>query len=153
MFKRSQTTTLLQIFCELSLCSQVIFKSMKVADVRFWWSSKCEWDKTPQQLSDHHWCGWKFLLNIMSSWRLSMCNRLCIFTSDGRFRISRLNVFQLAHTSIFKLEWTKFFLRSWSFIQLLQHTSQVVLLVRYWFLLQISKKQSLLVCDFPLYVL
>ena len=43
MFIRSQTTTLLQIFGELSLCSQVIFKSMKVADVRFWWSSKCEW--------------------------------------------------------------------------------------------------------------
>ena len=24
-------------------CSQVIFKSMRLADVRFWWSSKCEW--------------------------------------------------------------------------------------------------------------
>ena len=36
MFIRSPTTTLLQIFCEISLCSQVIFKSMKVADVRFW---------------------------------------------------------------------------------------------------------------------
>ena len=43
MFIRSQTTTLLQIFCEISLCSQVIFISMKVADVRFWRSSKCEW--------------------------------------------------------------------------------------------------------------
>ena len=43
MFIRTQTTTLLQIFCELSLCSHVIFISMKVADVRFWWSSKCEW--------------------------------------------------------------------------------------------------------------
>ena len=45
MIIRSQTTTLLQIFCELSLCSQVIFKSMKVANVRFWWSLKCEWVK------------------------------------------------------------------------------------------------------------
>ena len=45
MLIRSQTTTLLQISCELLLCSQVIFKSMKVADVRFWWSSKCEWVK------------------------------------------------------------------------------------------------------------
>ena len=45
MFIRSQTTTLLQIFCEFSLCSQVIFKSMKVADVRFWLSFKCEWVK------------------------------------------------------------------------------------------------------------
>ena len=46
MFIRSQTTTLHQIFCELSLCSEVIFKSMRVADVRFQWSSKCEWVKT-----------------------------------------------------------------------------------------------------------
>ena len=33
------------MFCELLLCSQVIFKSMKVADVRFWWRSECEWVK------------------------------------------------------------------------------------------------------------
>ena len=32
MKTRSQTKTLLQIFCELSLYSQVIYKSMKVAD-------------------------------------------------------------------------------------------------------------------------
>ena len=32
MLTRSQTTTLLQIFCEFSLYSQVIFKSMKIAD-------------------------------------------------------------------------------------------------------------------------
>ena len=32
MLIRSQITTLLQIFCELSLYSQVIFKSMKAAD-------------------------------------------------------------------------------------------------------------------------
>ena len=32
MLTRRQTTTLLQIFCELLLYSQVIFKSMKVAD-------------------------------------------------------------------------------------------------------------------------
>ena len=35
MLIRSQTTTLLQIFYELSLYSQVIFKSMKVADDTF----------------------------------------------------------------------------------------------------------------------
>ena len=34
--------------CELTLCSQVIFKSMKVADDRFCWSSKCE-------ASHSHW--------------------------------------------------------------------------------------------------
>ena len=45
MLTRSQTTTLLQIFCELSLHSQVIFKSMKVADVTFWRNSECEWVK------------------------------------------------------------------------------------------------------------
>ena len=33
----SQTTTLLQIFCEPSLYSQVIFKSMRVADDTFQW--------------------------------------------------------------------------------------------------------------------
>ena len=32
MLIRSQTTTLLQIFCEMLLYSQVIFKSMKLAD-------------------------------------------------------------------------------------------------------------------------
>ena len=52
MFKRSQTTTLLQIFCELSFCSQVIFKSMKVADVRFWWSAKCEWVKIRSEVAN-----------------------------------------------------------------------------------------------------
>ena len=35
LFIRSQTTTPLQIFCELSLYSQVIFKSMRVADDTF----------------------------------------------------------------------------------------------------------------------
>ena len=32
MFERSQTTTLLQLFCELLLYSKVISKSIKVAD-------------------------------------------------------------------------------------------------------------------------
>ena len=32
---RSQTTTLLQIFCEVVLYSKVIFKSMQVADDNF----------------------------------------------------------------------------------------------------------------------
>ena len=35
MLIRSQTTTFLQIYCELSLCSHVIFKSMKIADDTF----------------------------------------------------------------------------------------------------------------------
>ena len=35
MLIRSQTTTLLQIFCELLLYSKVIFESMKVADDTF----------------------------------------------------------------------------------------------------------------------
>ena len=39
MLIRSQATTLLQIFCELLLYSQVIFKIMRVADDTFLWSS------------------------------------------------------------------------------------------------------------------
>ena len=35
MLIRSQATTLLQIFCELLLYSQVIFKIMRVADDAF----------------------------------------------------------------------------------------------------------------------
>ena len=35
MLTRCQTTTLLRIFCELSLYSKVIFKSMKAADDKF----------------------------------------------------------------------------------------------------------------------
>ena len=41
----SQTTTHLQIFCELSLYSQIIFKSMRVADDTFQTNSECEWVK------------------------------------------------------------------------------------------------------------
>ena len=40
---RSQTTTLLQISYEILLCSQVIFKSMKVADDTFQRNSECLW--------------------------------------------------------------------------------------------------------------
>ena len=43
MLIRSQITTLLQIFCELLLYSQVIFKSMKVADDTSKSNSECEW--------------------------------------------------------------------------------------------------------------
>ena len=45
MLIRSQTTTLLQIFYEILLCSQVIFKSMKVADDTFQRNSECLWVK------------------------------------------------------------------------------------------------------------
>ena len=45
MLIRSQGTTLLQIFCELKLYSQVIFKSMRVADDTFKRNSECEWVK------------------------------------------------------------------------------------------------------------
>ena len=45
MLIRSQITTLLQIFCELLLYSQVIFKSMKVADDTSKSNSECEWVK------------------------------------------------------------------------------------------------------------
>ena len=40
-----QTTTHLQIFCELVLYSEVIFKSMRVADDTFYRNSEGEWDK------------------------------------------------------------------------------------------------------------
>ena len=43
MFISSQITTLLQIFCELTLCSHVISKSMREADDTFWSISECEW--------------------------------------------------------------------------------------------------------------
>ena len=46
MLNRSQTTTLLQNFCELSLPAQVIFESMRVADNTFKVNSECEWVKT-----------------------------------------------------------------------------------------------------------
>ena len=45
MLIRRQTTTLLQIFCEISLHSQVIFKSMKVADDISRGTLECEWVK------------------------------------------------------------------------------------------------------------
>ena len=43
MLIRSQGTTLLQIFCDLLLYSQVIFKGMRVADDTLERNSKCEW--------------------------------------------------------------------------------------------------------------
>ena len=45
MLERSQSTTLLQQFCELLLYSKVILKSMKVADDTFSRISECEWVK------------------------------------------------------------------------------------------------------------
>ena len=45
MLDRSQTTTLLQEFCELLLSFKVILKSMKVADDTFSRISECEWVK------------------------------------------------------------------------------------------------------------
>ena len=42
MLISSKSTTLLQIFCELSLDSQVIVKSMRVADDTFKSDSECE---------------------------------------------------------------------------------------------------------------
>ena len=48
----SQITTLLQIFCEFLLYSQVIFKSKKVADDTSKSNSECEWVKT--MLCDRH---------------------------------------------------------------------------------------------------
>ena len=45
MLTRSLTTTLLQIFFELLLYSQVISESMKVADNTFLGNSECEWVK------------------------------------------------------------------------------------------------------------
>ena len=45
MLITSQTTNLLQIFCENSLYSQVIFKSMKVADNILRGTLECEWVK------------------------------------------------------------------------------------------------------------
>ena len=43
MLIMSKTTTLLEIFCELSLQSEVIFESMKIADDTYESNSKCEW--------------------------------------------------------------------------------------------------------------
>ena len=54
MLIRSLATTLLQIFCELLLYSQVIFNIMRVADDAFLWNSECEWVKGFQSLSPLH---------------------------------------------------------------------------------------------------
>ena len=45
MLEISQTTTLLQLFCELLLYSKVILKSMRVADDTIYMISECEWAK------------------------------------------------------------------------------------------------------------
>ena len=45
MLIRRQTKNLLQIFCEIWLHSQVIFKSMKVADGISRGTLECEWVK------------------------------------------------------------------------------------------------------------
>ena len=50
MLIRSKKSTLLQIFCELSLYIQVIFKSMRVANDTFQSTSKCEW------VNNHTFC-------------------------------------------------------------------------------------------------
>ena len=50
MFIRILRTTLLQIFCENLLYSQVIFKRMKIADDTFLGNSECEWVKGPRFL-------------------------------------------------------------------------------------------------------
>ena len=49
MLIRSQATTLPQIFCKLLLYSQVIIKSMRVADDTFYSISECEWVKIYSQ--------------------------------------------------------------------------------------------------------
>ena len=43
MLIKSQATTLLQIFCELSFYTQVISKGMRLADDTFQSTSECEW--------------------------------------------------------------------------------------------------------------
>ena len=45
MLIRGKISTLLQIFCELKLYTQVIFKSMRVADDTFQSTSESEWVK------------------------------------------------------------------------------------------------------------
>ena len=50
MLNRRQTTNLLQIFYEILLHSQVIFKSMKVADNTFRGTLECEWVNIGPQL-------------------------------------------------------------------------------------------------------
>ena len=51
MLIRGQTAILLQIFYEILLCSQVIFKSMKKADDSFQRNSECLWVKVVRSLS------------------------------------------------------------------------------------------------------
>ena len=47
---KSQTTTPLQIFCELLLYSKVLFKNIKVADDAYERSSECEWVKNGKDI-------------------------------------------------------------------------------------------------------
>ena len=51
MFIRILPTTLLQIFCEILLYYQVIFKSMKIADDIFLGNSECEWVNMVQEMT------------------------------------------------------------------------------------------------------
>ena len=53
MLIRSQTTILLQIFCEPLVYYRVIIKSMQVADDTFLWKSEYEWVK---DRPFHHLC-------------------------------------------------------------------------------------------------
>ena len=45
MVIRNETTTILKVFCELSLYFEVIFQSMAKADDSFRRTSECEWEK------------------------------------------------------------------------------------------------------------
>ena len=62
MLITSQTTTLLQIFCELLLHSLVIFKSMKVADDTSKSNSECEWVKNKCKSRHYHQLSFKYFV-------------------------------------------------------------------------------------------
>ena len=78
MLIRRQTTNLHQIFCEISFRSQVIFKSMKVADNISRGTLECEWVKQTCKLRGLPW--WLsvyglalFTLNTYNSHIISLC--------------------------------------------------------------------------------
>ena len=96
MLTRSQTATLLQIFCKISLYSQVIFKSMKVADGTFLRNSECEWVNPfiPGHLNISASSGYMTLLQLTYKWNFHLKNTWRKVVDSLLVKISNTNVYQ-----------------------------------------------------------
>ena len=99
---RRQTINLLQIFCEISLHSQVIFKSMKVADTISRGTLECEWVNHFPAYSPHH-----FMLTKLatSSKRVNQSIFCKMFEGALLMRTNRPRRHLIVVKDIFRLEW------------------------------------------------